>query len=73
MFVADFENSRKFSLSSGEISLSTELQRVLNSSAISFFVDLFLSTKHFFNSCSKREISINCSDEKFLIGTLLLV
>ena len=60
MFVADLKNSWKFSLSPGEISLLTELQRVSNSNTIPFFIYLFLSTKHRFELCPKGEISFDC-------------
>ena len=70
-FAADHRKSWTFSLLSSEISLLTELQRVSNLMAISFFMCLFLSNRHCFKPCSKDEISVDCVDDKFIIGTLL--
>ena len=70
VFVADLKSSWKFSLSSDEISLSWELQGVSNSTAISLFMCLFLSTKHCFKLSSKGEISTDWMADKLIIGTL---
>ena len=55
------------------MSLLTELQRVSNSTEIFSFIYLLLSTKHCFKPCSKGEISIDCTYDKFITGTLLVL